>query len=328
MSISSLRRVIAPCLISALLLLTGCAPRAVDGNLVDQVEDGDIVVDLPAVLIEYDTSGQPGIGGIPLSALNAVIPAQVTDLLTLQPNNVRQLMDNNVERVQLNSRPDGLRITMNGQEIPSVGWDRERLRNAATLAAAVNPDLADLSETASTLAGIGVAATLQFPRAEGSAPIPAAPVPEAGTSAGAAVQETFIAGVGQPPTINIPVFYDEAGGWMVAGLNQTEWQALTGLPWESLKLPPHLIAGAKDSGIDTVALAANADGLFVTIDEMALPYLNWGDGKLRNTIDLAIAAGLIDTETLPVSPQMLAEILEQMLPIVLTTNLTISVFFP
>ena len=126
--------------------------------------------------------------------------------------------------------------------------------------------------------------------------------------------------------MQIPVEYAADGTWTVQGLSDTEWQALTGLPFGYVRLNPELVQGALNAGIDQVIVWTDSEGIHVTIGDRDLPYLRWADGGIRTLLDLFIRLGIVQSDTIDQHTLDLA--LEQWLPALQSTNLRIVVHFP
>ena len=310
-------------LVLSLALLSGCAPRSGAGEILDQAGESEVVVDLPAIVIDYDAAGDPSIGGIPLSSFSGVIPPETAAQLVLGPDLVSQLQSMNIQNVQVNNRSAGLDILVNGLQVPSLSWDEESLSSLVGLAAVAGQDVPALDELLPLLTNMGFAAVVRFPAAEGVnvAPIYADTTAAADTQA---AQEEFLSAVEQPPLINIPIFYEADGTWSLAGMSQDEWQALTGQPMDALELPAELLAGLSAAGVTEATIATNPDGIQIMVGDSALPMLNWSDGKINNLLELLAQSGSLgDGDT-----DAIMGLINQLLPIIQTTDLNIHAFLP
>lgn len=86
--------------------------------------------------IRYDAQGVPailGITGYDLADLGLPLPVAI-DRPMLQ-----NLQKQNVQALELRTKPDGLFIYLNNEPLPSFVWDRQLLKNAAELYAQMNP---------------------------------------------------------------------------------------------------------------------------------------------------------------------------------------------
>ncbi len=304
-------------------LLSGCAPRAGSGEVLAGADEADVVVDLPAIVIDYDAAGEPAIGGIPLSQFSGIIPPEMADQLVLGPDIVSQLQSFNVQNIQVNNRSDGLDILVNGLEMPSMSWNDESLASLMGVAGAISPEAAELEQLLPMLTNLGFAAVLRLPPAEGVeiAPLYAESTAAADTQA---AQDEFLSAVEAPPLINIPISYAADGTWSLAGLSQDEWQALTGQPMDALELPPTLIEGLAAAGIADATIATSPDGVMIMVNDSALPSLSWSDGKINNLLDLLVQSGNLGGEG---DTEAMMGLVNQLLPIIQTTDLNIHAFF-
>ncbi len=308
-------------LLVLLLALAGCAPRPGAGETAAAAPPEAVVVDLPSLALDVATDGSLSMGGVPLADLGAAFGAPLD--ISLPADTIAQLASVGVQHIQLVNSPGGLQIFLNGQAIPSIGWNAVLLANAAGLA-----PMPALGKVLPILTQLGVGVTLRLPLAEGATAIPLAPV--AGDSSAArlaAAQTAFVESVGQPPQITIPVYYAADGTWTVAGLSGEEWQAATGMDfWKKLNLRERDINGAMGLGIKQFTLRLNPEGVHFIVNDTELPYVDWSEGKLASAVDVASDAGLMSS--IGVAPDALQMLLDTFLPMVTSSNVDIIAHFP
>ena len=320
-------------LLAAMLILTGCSARtgagetAVIAPLTDQLGGAPLLADLPAVVISYDSAGQPSIGSTPLGDLQALVPPTLLSQLTLDQATIDRLVGAGIQHIQVSNTPSGLRILVNGQPLPTLVWDATSLDNLLQLLQPLEPAaVASLGSLLDTTTNLGVGVVVQLPVPTG---IEAIPLIVAGAGSNAAAAETsrqdFLTNAGGTPVVQIPVRYTADGAWTVQGLSDTEWQALTGIPFGYIRLNPDLIEGAIKAGINQVIVQTDADGVHVTLGERELPYLRWGSGEIQTMLDLAVRLGMVQKETL--NPDVLDLLANQLLPALQATDLRIVVSF-
>ena len=318
------RSAVVALLLVAVLLVAGCAPRPGAGDVLSQAGEGEIVVDLPAMVIDYDLEGRPSVGGVPLSSLG-MLPASVVEQITLDADIVGQLQDANIQNVQVNNQTNGLTLFVNGAQIPSLSWDKESLATLASLAGAMGPDMAVVADIAPLLTNLGFAAVLRIPPAEGVEELPITTESEAATAAQAAA-DAFVSEVGTPPQIHIPVTYDATGDWTVSGITADEWTEMTGAPFDALKLEEDIVTSLKDAGITSITVASGSEGLQMALNGNNLPYLDWSGGKLGPAIELLAASGQLDSlAEQGMNLDALMAVLDQLLPVVTSSNVSIDV---
>ena len=176
-----------------------------------------------------------------------------------------------------------------------------------------------------TIQSVGV--VVQLPVPSNAEAIPLIVVGEGSNAAAAeTARQAFLTQAGSTPIVQIPVQYAADGAWTVQGLSDTEWQALTGIPFGYVRLNPTMVEGAVNAGINQVIVQTDGDGIHITLGDRELPYLRWGDGEIRTLLDLAVRLGLVQKETL--SPGMLDLLVDQWLPALQATDIRIVVSFP
>ncbi len=275
-------------LIATSLWLSGCSGRSGGGETVTASSDDALVIDLPALIIDYDMSGTPTLGwytaGRPGRSL---FPTVLVAQLTLDEVEIGQLVDANIQHIQISNLPDGFRLLVNGEPLVTLAWDDASLANAVryldTLDFEVQAAVADLLPIITDL-GFGV--VLRFPVSQGAETIPLAVAGQGSSASQAEVAQSEFVAIADRPIIQIPVVYDELGHWSVRGVPDAQWQLLTGLPFGSLRLESGVIDGARESDIRTVNIRLNQEGIRLTFDDDTLPYLSWANGELTQALKL------------------------------------------
>ena len=327
--------VLAASLLILVLIVAACAPRAGGGATLELNGAEDLALDLPALVIDFDNTGQPSVANVPLSQLGAQIAPGLLENLTLPPDIVQFMLDSNIQHVQISNSPEGVILLANGKSIPSLKWDGEMLQHTAqTIDLAgvdIGPGAAVLEKLLPVVTRLGVGAILRFPIAENATAIPLqGGEMERTVVAAQQAQEAFLAAVDSPPTITIPIYYDAQGSWRVGDLTHAEWINLTGMPvFDSLRLRPEAVEQLMRQGISELTLATDVDGIHVSINGKSLPYIGWADGELSNALTLAEQTGL--WETLAGQNPNVGEVLtmvETLLPVVQATEITVTAHFP
>lgn len=320
--------VLVSLLMVTLVLLVGCAPRATSGQIAAAADESQIVVDLPAVVLDVQPDGSISVGGQPITELGgglgaglaaAAIPAEMVDSITLY----------GIQHIQIDNTPEGLLILVNGQPIPSLAWDGEKLVATAEVLEEVGAGVALLDRVLPLLTNLGLGVIFRFPLAEGEEALPmVAPESEAAAAAMAA-QAEFLAMVGTPPVFRITIAYAEDGTWEIADLGQADLNALLPGALDMLNLGPATVQSISAAGVSEVSLSSNADGIFIAINGKTLPYLTWADGRVQHLLTLAEETGLLST-VVGDSANMagLIEWIESVLPAVQATEASLRVTFP
>lgn len=312
------------------LALAGCAPRPGQGETAAQPGADELAIDLPALIIDVDPNGSFSVGGVPLAALASSFGVAGLETLSLPPEQVATLTDANIQHVQINNQPAGLKLLVNGEEIPTLVWDDESLANLQGLVGELGDGVPPiLQQLLPVLGRVGVGVIVRFPLAQAAELIPLEVTGEgAAATAATEAQQAFLASVGAPPRINIPVQYAADGSWTVAGMTDTEWIAVTGQSfWESLRLPEELIADLTAAGVSEITVSTDDDGIHVAIDGQQLPYISWGQGRLSHALRLAAQAGLLG-EIEGEDAGSLAAAIEALLPMITGSEVQIHVFMP
>jgi len=319
-------------MLAALIALAGCGPRAGGGELAANSKAQDLVVDLPAIYIDFDNDGNPSIGGQSIEQL-AALAGQNLAQLKIDKQWIQYLTATNVQHIHIDNTPNGIMILVNGEPIPSLGWDGKSLTSTgaalATLSPAVPPMLEKLLPLVTQL---GIGAVIRFPVAEGT---PLIPLVVKGDNTAAAVaqaaQKEYLASVGTPPQVRVTVNYSADGTWQVEGMSAEEWQkAVPGFNWRTLNLNPELIQRAAAAKISTVGLMTNKDGVFIAINGNTLPHITWGNGEVNHVLDLAAQLGLLQMLPGGNGPQMqtMLDTVKSLLPAVQTSDVNLTVNFP
>jgi hypothetical protein len=319
--------VLVSLLMAALVLLVGCAPRATSGQIAATADESQIAVDLPALVLDVQPSGSINVGGQPLTELGGGLGAGLA-ALSIPPDMVSSITAFNIQHIQIDNTPEGLLILVNGQAIPSLAWDGEKLVATADVLETVGAGVALLDRALPLLTSLGVGVIFRFPVAEGEAALPMiAPESEAAAQALAAQQE-FLAAVGAPPVVHFTLAYAEDGSWAIAGLDEASL-AQMGIPTNMLNLGPATIQSVSAQGISEIGLATNSEGIFISINGQTLPYLTWADGRVNHLLTLAEETGLL-AMALGDSPDMAAIIdtIESLLPAVQASDVSLRITFP
>ncbi len=91
-----------------------------------------------------DEQGVPTIAGSSMADLQgafmeAGMPVDLSSV-KIDPATIASLQAANVALLQVETEPEGLYINVNGQRLPRLAWDDERLRNALALYSGLEPD--------------------------------------------------------------------------------------------------------------------------------------------------------------------------------------------
>jgi hypothetical protein len=311
-------------LLIALAILSGCAPRITGGELATTADESEVVIDLPAIVLDVMDNGQLSIGGQSLAELGA-LAGQDLSAASIPAEQVALLTSANIQHIQVANSADGLLILINGKPIPSLAWDGEKLVATAEVLQSLGGGVALLDKILPLIRNLGLGAIIRFPVAVGAESVPLVDLDAEAAEAARAVQQEFLAAVGAPPTFQIGVQYAEDGTWTVADMTQEEWSQLAPVPLDQLNLPPTAIQALRAAGIKQLSLYTNPDGIFIAINGQELPYITWAEGRVENVLALIEAAGLLGADP---NMAVVMDTVKQLLPAVQASNVRLNVGFP
>lgn len=320
-------------LLVAMVVLSGCAPRAGAGMTADMGgDDMGLVVDMPAIVLDVASDGSLSIGNVPLAQMGELLGQDLSGL-AIDAGWVDYLSASNIQHMQVNNRPDGLLLLVNGEPIPSVAWDGDSLAATAGTLSALGVVVPLLEKVLPLVQNLGLGAIVRFPVAADAAVVPLYVEGDGSAAADAAMaQEEFLAAVGEAPTLHLPVHYAADGSWTVGDLTDVEWTQLTGAPWTNLRLNTAYINALGNAGVKQMSFYTDPAGIHVSINGQDLPYLTWGNGELNHVLDLASQVSLVQDFWNQMVPNAdMGEVMayvESVLPVIQVADANITVFFP
>ena len=298
-------------LLSALLILSlvlsACGPRPQQGELAQNPTSDQLLVDLPAVYIDYDEQGQATISGAALSALGALLGQDLSSL-DRTPEDMQRLADAGIQHMFVNLTPSGLGVFANGKPMLSLAWTTETLANLGTLLGSMpDPTMQQVQGLVPLLSNMSLGVVMRFPGAEGEAvPLMSdeevdarAIIADATRNAPAALQAVLpenlqgMAGLlggllaGLPP---LTITFDANGVGTLTGLAPF---IASQIPAGAIALPADTLAQLQDLGIQSLNIKNSADGLNITVNGNELPMLMWNQGEMQNLAGLGIESGAL-----------------------------------
>lgn len=319
----------ATMLLVAIVVLAGCAPRSGAGDAAAMTSDPmELVVDLPAIVLDVQTDGSISVGNVPIAQLGAMAGADLSTL-GVDPSMVDFMTAGNIQHVQVNNSSHGLMLLVNGEAIPSIAYDGDSLQATADTLNAFGMAIPMLDKALGLVDQIGLGVIMRFPVAADTAQIPLYVEGDTGSAAeAAAAQEEFLAAVGAPPRVNLPIFYEADGSFSIGDLTDEDWSALTGASLAALRLNTSVIDGLAAQGISKIGIGTDAAGIHIMINDNALPTLDWSGGKATHLLNLADQLGLWDM----LAPGMnIGEVLatvEGLLPVIQVADFDLTVHLP
>jgi len=288
----------------------------------------ELVVDLPAIVLDVQSDGSISVGNVPLAQLGAGFGIDLSTA-AIDAAMVDFMSAGNIQHVQVNNSSSGLLLLVNGEAIPSITYDGESLQATADTLNAFGMAIPMLDTALSLVDQIGLGVIMRFPVAAGVAQIPLYVEGDGGSAAQAkAAQDEFLAAVGAPPRINLPIFYEADGSFSIGDLTDEEWSSLTGASLAGLRLNTSLIDGLAASGINKLGLGTDAAGIHIMINDSALPTLDWSGGKATHLLNLADQLGLWNMLAPNMNVGEMLVTIEGLLPVIQVTNFDLTVHLP
>jgi hypothetical protein len=289
------------------LVLSACGPRPQQGELAQNATSDQLVVDLPAVYIDYDEQGQASISGAALASLGALL-GQDLSVLDRTAEDMQRLADAGVQQMFVNLTPSGLGVFANGRPLLSLAWTPETLANLGDLLGSMpDPTMQQVQGLVPLLSNMSLGIVMRFPGAEGEqTPLVSDEVVDAETimaeaarNAPAALQSVLpenmqgMAGLlggllaGLPP---LTITFDASGAGTLSGLAPF---IASQIPPGAIALPPDTLAQLQELGIQSLQIRNSAEGLDITVNGEALPRLLWNRGEMQNLQELGINSGAL-----------------------------------
>ncbi len=317
--------VIAGLMLVALFALTGCGPRA-GAQTQAAADPSALVVDLPAIYVDFGNDGVGRIGNMSVSQAGALIGQSLPDL-TVDPALLKTLGDYDIQTVQLVNTPKGLDVLVNGLRVPSLAWDGQILGNLRTLFEGLGLPLGQAGNVLPLLGTLSSGVVIRFPVASGAEALPLVD-PEAAATAQRA--QEAIANAGEAiANVQFTVQYADDGTWTVDGRGEEEWEQVVPVQLDDFTLSPERLASITGAGIHQLGVATDPEGIKLSLNGNALPTITWGSGEINNILKLLEQSGVLDELT--GGSQGLAGVvpmIEGMLPTVQTARFNMTVNFP
>jgi hypothetical protein len=124
--------------------------------------------------VQYGEDGVPSVMNVSSRDLGKALGFDLS-MLELPPDRVQSFKDHNIQHVVVRSMPDGIRLWVNGQPLPTLAWSEDNLKNGVDLygqIAAADPEFIKALQTiAPYLNKLDADLVLRFPTAPGAQPI-------------------------------------------------------------------------------------------------------------------------------------------------------------
>ncbi|MCO6450941.1 MAG: hypothetical protein J5I90_09170 [Caldilineales bacterium] len=316
---SNRRFLLASVVLVLALLLAACG--ATDPGA--SAPDTSSFVAFPRVVIEVDEQGNASFAGMTTQTLkNLTLGMLDLTPYRMDPAWIQYFMATDLQNIELAYRDDGIYTFVNGKALPFLVWSEDALDNTVgflTDIGGMDPQFANaLSTILPLVQSIGLDVAVQFPVMGGRE---AAPLRDLSVPLMIADKAGGEAGSGAQIALQIDVVYDEEGVPQVPGAAFI-LQNLLGVDLNQLRLPPATIAALQASGIERVTVQTGESGLYIQVNDMALPAIAWSEGQLQTTIEL------ISTFFLGDQAGSMMPMLETVLPVLADLNATLVLHFP
>jgi len=275
-------------LIAAMLLLgltSGCA-----GGLPTDLEEltsgllpSSFVLKLPTIYIEYremaDGSAEPTLSGIGASLVESWFGIDL-GTVKIPAFYVDWIKASNLQHIEILTDAEGFFAYANGMPMPYVAWDAEGLLLAADLAEAFGvANMGTIKTGLPWLQRVGLDFVVQMPTAAGAEIISYRDA-RSGLLATTAAPE-LVNPIGE---LKLHMAYDEEGNPSLLGLPAAALQSMLG--FTPGQIDPQIIARLQQAGIESLTLQTRGDGLFIFVNDQALPNVAWSEEHLTNALDL------------------------------------------
>lgn len=317
-------------LLIGLLMMSACAPRATAGEGEAAAGEKDIVVDLPALVLDIQEDGSLSMGGLSLADLGAAAgQADMLAALSVPPDTVDAMVGSKIQHIQIGTTPEGILVLVNGKAIPSIAWDGDALVTTAEVVDQLGvAPVALLDKLLPLIQNIGIGVVVRAPVPEGVDALPLVSADDDAAERAMSAQAEFLKAVITPPTFSVGVNYAEDGSWDIAGISKDDLASMVPGLADALPSDPAFIATMDGMGIDQLGVSTNEDGFFISINGKNLPYVTWADGRINNVLALAAETGMLDEVVPGMDAKALLQYVDALLPAILASQISLNINFP
>lgn len=279
-------------LATALLVISGCAPRAgADAS----VSDGEMHVSFPSILVEYDESGEASVLNMPVSELGELLGGADLSALSFEAETIDKLTGGGIDAIHIDNQPGGLRFFIDGESYPSLVWDEDARSGLATTLDQMGTDAGPVAGILGLMPDLGMGLTMAMPGASSS---------DLEVSGSSLLDEKAADGIlntarGVSPVAVSNIVFDEDGvpsGNLPIGVTPA-----------MLTLGADTIATFTDNGIETLNIMPTGSGIIMSINGNDLPFIAWDNSELQRMLELLpiFAGDNLDPGLLSFLPRLL-----------------------
>ena len=317
-------------LLIGLLMMTACVPRPSGGVGAEAAEEADIVVDLPALVLDIQEDGSLSMGGVSLAELGAAVgQAETLAALSVPAETVDAMIGSKIQHIAIDNTPNGILVLVNGKAIPSIAWDNDSLVTTAEMVDQLGvAPIALLDKLLPLIQNMGIGVIVRVPVPEGVEPLPVIGADDEAAQRAMSAQAEFLSAVITPPTFSIAVDYAADGSWDIAGISKEDLSSMVPGLGDALPSDPAFVQTMAGMGISQLGFATNEDGFFISINGDNLPYVTWADGRINNVLALAAATGMLDNVVPGMDADALLSYVDALLPAILASQVSLNINFP
>lgn len=292
-----MRKQITAFLAIAVLIVSGCAPRAgADAG----VSDGEMHVSFPSILVEYDESGEPSVMNMSASDWNDTLGVDLS-ALAFEADTIADLTGGGINAIHIDNQPGGLRFFIDGESYPSLVWDDDaRAGLVTTLDQMSEEGAGPLGAILGMMPDLGLGLTMAMPGASDQDLV----VSGSSLLDEDVADETLSKARAVNPVAQIALAYDENG---VPSGQLPPTFAMAGVTPDMMVLPADTLASFTDNGIESLRIMPTGSGIIISINGNDLPYIAWDNSELQRLLGLlpVLAGDGLDPQLIGFLPTLL-----------------------
>jgi len=237
----------------AVLIISGCAPRAgADAS----VSDGEMHVSFPSILVEYDESGEASVLNMPVSELSEIVGSDLS-VLSFEADTIADLTDGGISAIHIDNQPGGVRFFIDGESYPSLVWDEDARAGLATTLEQMGTDAGPIAGILGLMPDLGMGLTMAMPGAsDRDLQVSGSSLLDEDTA-----DEALAKARDATPMITIDIKYDEDG---VPTGQLPPTFAMAGLTLDTITFDAEMMESMANQGIEEVVVMTTGSGLLRT----------------------------------------------------------------
>jgi len=260
-------------------LLTGCGSAAPAAESAPAPSVDEFVLQLPRLYIQYLESPQgyaePALWGMRASLLEQWFGMDMS-MVKIPEFYVDWIKASDVQHFEVVHDAAGLFAYVNGKPMPYVSWDADSMGMTGDLIYGMGVPNGDIiRRLLPLLRHVGLDIIVQMPLAQDAAIIPYR------DEDGGLMQSMAAAAIDDPDAkLKLQLDIDEQGVPSLFGINAEMFGFTLG------RLDPYYVGLLKGAGVGSLAVQTQGNGLFMYVNDRALPSFAWSEEHLNNALDL------------------------------------------